>query len=121
VVSALIVVIAGFWMVIPVFGRRKPGACLPGRSITERFLAEWRFLKKFRALETYLAAYIQEIRIRQGVLEEAFRPELSASLLASRCGLPEREVRNALLPGKNIKFREFLRYRKILETILEKL
>jgi hypothetical protein len=176
ILSALIVVIAGFWMVIPIFGRRKADVSRPGRSIGERFLAEGLFLKRFRALETYLDAYIQEIRFKlrnqppgfvtkvsggrsaQGIerpfcvndackiapqffrstftantgeLERIARspqsgdaPDSSgllASHLASRCGLDEGEVENALAPGAHIRFREFLRYRKILETILEKL
>ncbi|MCL1817797.1 MAG: DUF4350 domain-containing protein [Spirochaetaceae bacterium] len=114
--GALLVLGIGFWMVIPVFGRWRSDFPLPGRSIRERFLAEGLFLKKFRALEVYRAAYIREIRLKLNVFAEE---ELSAARLAGRCGLPSRDVEAALRPVK--KFREFLHARKILETILERL
>ena len=114
--GALIVLVTGFWMVIPVFGRWRSEAPRPGRSIRERFLAEGLFLKKFHALEVYREAYIREIRLKLGAFAGE---ELAAAQLAGRCGLPLRDVENALRPGK--KFREFLHARKILETILERL
>jgi hypothetical protein len=58
--AALLLVISGFWMVIPLFGRNKPVRKLPGKALRERFLAEGRFMKKYGALDTYLEIYRQE-------------------------------------------------------------
>jgi len=56
-VSIVLLVIAGFWMVIPSFGRYRPAPEKPGKPLRERFLAEGRFLKKNRALGKYIEAY----------------------------------------------------------------
>jgi hypothetical protein len=60
--SALILIIIGFWMVIPPFGLLFQEKTISGRPIGERFLAEIRFLKKYRALDTYIEVYIHDIK-----------------------------------------------------------
>jgi hypothetical protein len=60
VISALLLIILGFWMVIPVFGLAAVEKQKTSRPIRERFIAEIRFLKKYRALDHYLDIYEQE-------------------------------------------------------------
>ena len=48
--SLVLLIAAGFWMVIPSFGRYRPAPEKPGKPLRERFLAEVRFLKKYQAL-----------------------------------------------------------------------
>jgi len=63
-VSIALLVIAGFWMVIPSFGRYKPEPERPGKPLRERFLAEGRFLAKYRALGKYSEVYRRELEQR---------------------------------------------------------
>ncbi|MDR2109845.1 MAG: hypothetical protein LBP32_00905 [Spirochaetaceae bacterium] len=127
-VSILFLTVVGFWMVIPRFGileRDDPGA---GKPIRERFLAEARFLKKYRSLGSYLEVYIRELKAklrREGIDGE----EDLARRIVERCrergdqttvpapGL----VQRALCPGTPLRYRDFVRYREILAEILERL
>ena len=59
-VSALLLIIFGFWMVIPVFGLTAIEKQRTSRPIRERFIAEIRFLKKHSALDHYLDVYERE-------------------------------------------------------------
>ena len=59
--SAIVLLIAGFWAVIPLFGTlKKEGTS--DKNIRERFLAEGRFLKNHKALNYYSEKYIREIK-----------------------------------------------------------
>ncbi|MDR1933558.1 MAG: DUF4350 domain-containing protein [Spirochaetales bacterium] len=118
IVSALTLIVVGFWMVIPVFGRPKPEVLRPGRPLRERFLAEARFLKKYGALESYLEVYIREIKLRLRMGDGDHVPE---SFLAERCGMDRRDIERAFFSGRGVSLREFMQRRKILETILESL
>jgi hypothetical protein len=73
--SALVLLALGLWMVIPPFGVLEREEEAPGRSIRERFLAEGRFLQKYRALGPYRDAFVREIRgrlrRREGLEDEA--------------------------------------------------
>ncbi|MDR1306709.1 MAG: hypothetical protein LBK74_03950 [Treponema sp.] len=84
--AALLLTIAGFWMVIPLFGRNKPVRKLPGKALGERFLAEGRFMKKYGALDTYLEIYRQELGY-SGLL---------AGEVSSRAGSPGGKPRHPL-------------------------
>jgi uncharacterized protein YodC (DUF2158 family) len=71
--SALALIVLGFWMVIPVFGltsNEKPAAARP---IRERFLAEVRFLKKYGALGYYLEIYQRELKLEKEERPPAYR------------------------------------------------
>jgi len=61
ILSALIVIFLGFWMVIPVFGLVFEEKEKNSRPIKERFSAEANFLKKYRALDYYLEIYNREL------------------------------------------------------------
>ncbi|MDR1315539.1 MAG: hypothetical protein LBK13_01590 [Spirochaetales bacterium] len=120
IISAGILAVTGFWMVIPVFGRIKNDLERPGRPLRERFLAEGRFLKKFGALESYLEMYRKEIQFKSRLGSEA-DPQVLARRLAPLCGMDEQIIRKALMPRKNVKFREFIKQTKILKTLWEKI
>jgi hypothetical protein len=117
IAAGLVLVVTGFWMVIPVFGRPKNDQERPGRPLEERFLAEGSFLKKFGALDSYLDIYRKEILLksRQG---NDIAPKDLAGRLAPLCGMDEKTVREALTPRRGIKFREFIKQRKILGACL---
>jgi hypothetical protein len=61
-VSCAVLLIVGFWSVIPVFGFLLDEPAEAGKSIRERFRSEARFLRKHRALWSYIAVYREEIR-----------------------------------------------------------
>jgi hypothetical protein len=60
-VSLTLLVITGFWMAVPVFGRFRPEPERPGKPLRERFLAEGRFLAKYHALGKYIDVYKKEL------------------------------------------------------------
>jgi len=60
IISAFLLIVLGFWMVIPVFGLTAVEKQKTSRPIRERFIAEIRFLKKYRALDHYLDVYERE-------------------------------------------------------------
>jgi len=60
IVSISLVIILGFWMVIPVFGPVFEEKQKNSRPIRERFAAEISFLKKYKSLDYYLEANERE-------------------------------------------------------------
>jgi hypothetical protein len=61
-VSAALLIILGFWMVIPAFGLLSGEKRVSARPIRERFLGELRFLRKYHALDYYAAIYERELK-----------------------------------------------------------
>ena len=61
-VSAFLAVIIGFWIVIPVFGIVREERQSNSRPIRERFSAEIKFLRKYKALNCYVEAYEREFK-----------------------------------------------------------
>jgi hypothetical protein len=125
IVSALVLLVIGFWMVIPGFGVLIKDDERPGKPIRERFLAESRFLKKYGALDAYRALYLREIKARLlpklGDLSAEELPLHAAALWGNSSPRELREVERALSPGAGIKYRNFTRTIEILKTILEHL
>ncbi|MDR2181882.1 MAG: hypothetical protein LBN92_04290 [Treponema sp.] len=73
-VSLLLLIVLGFWMTLPRFGRYRPLPPPPGRPLAERFRAEGRFFEKYGALKHYALIYRQEYELmckRRGVESEA--------------------------------------------------
>ncbi|MDR0997665.1 MAG: hypothetical protein LBL70_01240 [Treponema sp.] len=106
--AALVLILTGFWMLIPSFGiprREKPEG---RRSIRERFRAEARFLKRHRSLGVYAEAYIREIEYRGRT-----RNQETAGLLAP--------AKAALSSKKKLSYREAIRLLESLMGILEHL
>lgn len=77
-VSAIVLAAAGFWMVIPLFGRFRPVPARPGKPLRERFLAEGRFLLKHGALDKYLSVYGAELEQRRRVRGTGTVPDEAA-------------------------------------------
>jgi hypothetical protein len=134
-VSLLVVLAVWFWMLIPGFGRPGKDGGESAKPIEERFLAEARFLKKYHALGGYLDVYIREIeaklRQRRGlgyVPEPQIPGACSGEGLVRRVfqacdqtGLDLRLVEKALCHGPRVNYPDFVKYRIIMETILERL
>jgi hypothetical protein len=59
-ISIFLIIIIGFWMVIPVFGLVFEEKQKNSRPIRERFAAEISFLKKYKSLDYYLEIYDRE-------------------------------------------------------------
>lgn len=104
--SALILIALGFWMVIPSFGLVFQEQNSPGRPIRDRFLAEVRFLKKYRALDTYGKVYVRDLRRKRR--DRVPDPELD-------------RIEAALNTGRSLPYKDLVRYLYILETMMEKL
>jgi hypothetical protein len=64
-ISAFLVILLGFWMVIPVFGLVFDEKQRSSRPIRERFAAEISFLKKYKALDYYLEIYKRELQLER--------------------------------------------------------
>lgn len=123
ILSLVVLLITGFWMVIPVFGRFRREESRPGKPLRERFLAEGRFLKKYQSLETYLAVYNRELRLklrRRGYYREAEQDKRIAEILGS--AFDPRSVAEALNPQhRRDNSRKFIERQEILETLWERL
>jgi len=65
-ISVFLVIVFGFWMVIPAFGLVHDEKQTNSRPIRERFTAEIGFLKKYRALDYYLETYERELHLSDG-------------------------------------------------------
>ena len=79
--SLILLLVIGFWMFIPSFGRTIYEAEKPGKPLRERFLAEGRFLKKYHALGKYMEVYEKEFeqQSRSKGLEELSQSMKQAS------------------------------------------
>jgi len=62
VISVFLVIIIGFWMVIPLFGPVIEEKPKNSRPIRERFAAEISFFKKYKSLDYYLDANERELQ-----------------------------------------------------------
>jgi hypothetical protein len=106
--AALVLILTGFWMLIPSFGIPRQERPEGPRSIRERFRAEARFLKRHRSLGVYAEAYIREIEYRGRT-----RNQETAELLAP--------AKAALGAKKKLSSREAIRLLESLMGILERL
>jgi hypothetical protein len=69
--AAIVLLVSGFWMTLPVFGRTRIVPEQPGKPLRERFLAEGRFFFKYGVLDTYLDRYKTELEHVAGSAEAA--------------------------------------------------
>ena len=126
--SVLVLLVAGFWAVIPVFGLVRHDDEKAVKPLRERFLAEGRFLKRYGALDFYRAVYVKEIKRRlarrEGLTadDEIERRLIDISRVNSR-GRPteERDLLVRALYGEPFKYREFPKMIVIFKTILERI
>ncbi|MCL2093660.1 MAG: hypothetical protein FWH12_05625 [Treponema sp.] len=61
-ISAVVLILICLWAVIPVFGLVRGDEEGSAKPLRERFLAEGRFLRRYRALDLYRQVYMREIR-----------------------------------------------------------
>jgi hypothetical protein len=104
VLSALVLIFTGFWMVLPGFGIPPREETRRRLSIIGRFSAEARFLRRYKALDLYLEAYLRELR-RRG---QAAGPEI-------------KEIEEALAAGGKIGPAKAAVYLKNLMSALERI
>jgi hypothetical protein len=128
--SGALLIVLGFWAALSLFGVVRGDDPKPGKPLRERFLAEGRFLKRFGALDSYLAAYQGEIRRkllkREGLKDENEIILFSASLLEEGRGEGTIDttdiieaVRQAFSP--HVRGRDFRKTVILLKSILERL
>jgi hypothetical protein len=110
VVSAIILIVTGFWMALPAFGLTLAGDERPPRQIAERFRAEVFFRRRYHALEGYLETYLREIKRRQRGRE----PD-------PNCAVIENSLERSRASGKKLSNREIIVDLQILEKTVERL
>ena len=124
-VSVLVLLVTGFWMVIPIFGLVRDNDDKLGKPLRERFLAEGRFLKRYDALELYRLVYVKEIRRRFGRKEGLSSDEEIESRLLAMWGKTSGDSDSGLLArafrGEPFTYREFPKMIHIFKTILERI
>ena len=130
VVSALVLLVVGFWAVIPMFGSARRDEERPGKPMRERFAAEGRFLKRYGVLGFYRDIYIKEIRRRLAKKENlSTNDEITRRLLSvlEKAG-NERETRllvsvlhNEGANQRPLKYRDFPKMVIIFRNILERI
>jgi hypothetical protein len=107
-VSTIVLVVVGFWMVIPLFGRPRPVSALPGKPLRERFLAEGRFLFAYNGLDRYLSAYEAELERRRIRGLEPVKPAADKPDAAAK---PDTKPETAK-PAKKLPLRQFMKRQK---------
>lgn len=106
VLSGLVLLITGFWVAFPGFGLPQREESRRRLSITGRFAAEARFLRRYGALGVYLEVYLRELRRRSGGRD---------------LGQEVREAEEALGAGKKTGPRKMAACLKNLMSALERL
>ena len=124
IVSALVLLVVGFWAVIPRFGLVRGDDERPGKPLRERFLAEGRFLKRYDALGSYRDIYVREIK-RRLARKEGLRTndEIIRYFQGDRgLGIEDRDQLFArALRREPFTYREFPKMIIILMNILERI
>jgi hypothetical protein len=119
-VSVLVLIVIGFWAVIPLFGLVRGDTEKPGKPLRERFLAEALFMKKYGGLNNYLNAYMKEIRRRLAIIGGP--GEDVEKRITEILAKPEEEyLIDNFLHGERINYRDFPKLQKVLKNILEKI
>ena len=62
IIASAVLIVIGFWAALPVFGIVKENIEVKGKTLSERFLAEGRFFKRYNALGAYRTLYVKEIK-----------------------------------------------------------
>lgn len=122
-ISALVLLVIGFWAVLPVFGLVKHDREKFSRPLRERFLAEARFLKRFNALDFYCGLYLKEIKRRltrnEGIMEN---DEMENRLLSDpEINMAEQDLLRSVLRGEAVKYRDFPKTIIVLKNLMERI
>jgi hypothetical protein len=121
--SGALLIVLGFWAAFSVFGVVREDDSRPGKSLRERFLAEGRFLKRFGALDSYLAAYRNEIK-RKLLKKEGLKDENEiilrvAALRKEAEGEDSVEAVRRAFSSPHVRTRDFRKTLILLKSILE--
>ena len=110
-VSALMLIATGFWMVIPLCGPVYAEKKTVARPLRQRFLAEIRFLKKHRALESYVHTYLAWLK-----------PKLIGAPEESEIHYIEQAIaRTDGRDAKPLKYRDLIKALRKIQTFTERL
>jgi len=124
IISALILIIIGFWNGIPTFGLVQDSAKMPGKSLRERFQAEGRFLKRHNALSLYTDVYLKAIRQKarqKGLTTDDEIIPWAIDILRKAGFKRERDLFSSALRKESIPYRQFPAMIRIFQTILERI
>ena len=122
IIACLLLIAAGFWAALPVFGMVRGSEEGKGRTLYERFLAEGHFLRRYKSLDVYRAVYFREIKRRLKKKEYLSDDEVMERAAIIWAGGPEGIPAVKKAAGdkpQNIK--DFPKSIVILKTILERL
>ena len=119
-VSFLVLIVIGFWAVIPVFGLVRDDTEKPGKPLRERFLAEALFIKKYGDLNIYLEVYMKEIR-RRHALTCSPGGNIQKRITEIPAKPDEEDLLANFLHGGRTSYRDFPKLQKTLKNILEKI
>jgi hypothetical protein len=123
--SGALLIVAGFWAALSVFGVVRGDGSKPGKPLRERFLAEARFLRRFGALDSYLAAYRSEIKRkllkREGLKDEDEIILRASSLLGEDPGEHTIEAVRRAFSRSRAGVKDFRKTVILLKSILERL
>jgi hypothetical protein len=117
VFSSLALVISGFCVSFPSFGRWKAERKSPCKSIKERFLLEGRFLKKYDALNLYLEPYAERIRAhyhRSGIDNDT---DIINHIIKEK-QIDRGDIEAFFNANKKIKAKDLLKYRDMTILII---
>ena len=112
IISCILLIVAGFWMLIPLNGTVNKEKKFSSRPLKQRFLAEIRFLKKYNALETYLHTYLSYLK--HGIEFDSYKAEIESI---------EKVIQNNKTSEggiKPLKYRELMKLLAELQQISEK-
>jgi len=119
-VSVLVLIVIGFWAVIPVFGTVRGDMEKPGKPLRDRFLAEALFLKKYGSLGFYIEAYMMEIRRRLTIIGDS-SGDIQKLMREVSANPNEENLVTDFLHGRPVRYRDFPRLQKTLKNILERI
>jgi hypothetical protein len=121
-VSVLVLLVVGFWAVIPRFGLVRGDDDRPGKPLRERFLAEGRFLKRYGGLGSYRDVYVREIKRRlarkEGISTD---DEIIGYIQGKQIEEQDMQLFVSALRGKPFAYSEFPKMITVLKNILERI
>ena len=124
-VSALVLLVIGFWTVIPAFGLLRRDDEKPGKPLRERFIAEGRFLKRHGALGFYRDTYVKEIKRRlarnEGLISDDKTIRRALDILGMTGDDRDSRLLAAALRGEPFTYSEFPKMINMFKTILERI
>ena len=124
-VSALALLVVGFWAAIPLFGLVRRDDERPEKPLRERFAAEGRFFKTYGALGVYRDAYVKEIRRRlagkEGLSADDKVTGRVLEALGTESTTHEGRLIISALRKEPIAYRDFPKMLIIFKTILERI